>query len=123
MVGSHEVETQQSVDVYLSLPHTLYMYIANLSKANYSNHGIIIRKMIAYIQEYDLSDEINRDEWICLIDKPVSQDSIYIRMPDILHDFIIQNSKYYGLSKTGFIRHIVNYFYQNNAKIGVNFNE
>ena len=36
MVGSHEVETQQSVDVYLSLPHTLYMYIANLSKTNYS---------------------------------------------------------------------------------------
>lgn len=123
MVNFHEVKTQRSVDVYLSLPHTLYVYIANLSKTNYSNHGIIIRKMIAYIQEFDLSDEVNRNEWISLIDKPVSQDSIYIRMPNVLHDFIIQQSNYYNLSKTGFIRHIINYFYQNNAKIGVNFNE
>lgn len=123
MVKSYQVKTQQSVDVYLSLPHTLYMYIANLSKTNYSNHGIVIRKMIAYIQESDLSEEVNDNKWVSLIDKPVSQDSIYIRMPDILHNFVIQESHQYNLSKTGFIRHVINYFYQNNAEIGVNFNE
>lgn len=123
MVESYRTKTRQSVDVYLSLPHSLYTYVANLSKMNYSNHGIIIRKMIAYIQEHNLSAEVNDDKWVSLIDKPVSQDSIYIRMPDVLHDFVLQESNQYSLSKTGFIRHVINYFYQNNAKIGVDFNE
>lgn len=113
--------SQQTTDIYMSLPVDLYDYICDMDQNNLVNKSTLIRQMLYYVYKHDLSDEVFLEEWVNLIKEPVSQKSTYVKLPNELHDFILQESKKRQSTKSAFIRYVVNYFYQKNGQIGVDF--
>lgn len=114
---------EKSVDYYMSFPSYLYDYITELGSQNYAPKGVVIRQMIGYVKTHDLQDEIHKKRWTSLIKAPLSENSTYVKMPTSLDMFIMSEVNRRRISKSEFIRCVVNYFYQNKKMLGDDFHE
>lgn len=120
---SNEVNLMKhQTEVYISLPNVLHDYVSSLSDVNLVNKSSIFRQMIYYVYKNNLFNDVIDDSLVSSIEQPVSQKSTYIKLPVVLNDFICDVSNDLHISKSAFIRYIVNYFYQKNKQIGVEFN-